>query len=65
MSYQKNFQNMPINTKQNNINKISIEKYPNQKLNAINNQENNNPNNLNINPSNDLIKLIFDEGANL
>ena len=65
MSYQKNIQNMPINTKQNNLNLISIEKYPNQKLNDINNQENNNPNNLNINPSNDLIKSKFDEGSNL
>ena len=65
MSYQKKIQNMPINPKQNNLNLISIEKYPNKNLNIISNQENNNPNNLNINPSNDLIKSKLDEGSNL
>ena len=64
MSYQNNIQNIQITSKQNNLNLISLEKHPNQKLNIINNQENNNPNNLNLNLSNELINSKFDDGSN-
>ena len=64
MSYQNNIQNIQITSKQNNPNLISLEKHPNQKLNIINNQENNNPNNLNLNLSNELINSKFDDGSN-
>ena len=64
MSYQNNIQNIQITSKQNNPNLISFEKHPNQKLNIINNQENNNPNNLNLNLSNELINSKFDDGSN-
>ena len=53
-----------LNTKINNINLISLEKSPNNKLNIINNQENNNPNDFNLRPSNDLIKPKSEEGSN-
>ena len=64
MSYQNNIQNIQITSKQNNPYLISLEKHPNQKLNIINNQENNNPNNLNLNLSNELINSKFDDGSN-
>ena len=55
MSYQKNYINIPHNNKLNNINLISVEKSPNKKLNVNFNQENNDPNDSGIQPSNDLI----------
>ena len=64
MSYQNNIQNIQITSKQNNPNLISLGGRPNQKLNIINNQENNNPNNLNLNLSNELINSKFDDGSN-
>ena len=64
MSYQNNIQNIQITSKQNNLNLISLEKHPNQILNIINIQENNNPNNLNLNLSNELINSKFDDGSN-
>ena len=60
MSHQKD----NLNMKMNNINLISVEKSPNKKLNKINNQENNNPNDFNLRLSNDLIKSRNDEGSN-
>ena len=65
MSYQNNNLIIPFNNNINNINLISLDKSPNQKLNIIINQENNNPNNLNIKPSNDLLKSKNEEGSNL
>ena len=64
MSYQNNIQNIQITSKQNNPNLISLGGRPDQKLNIINNQENNNPNNLNLNLSNELINSKFDDGSN-
>ena len=64
MSYQNNIQNIQITSKQNNPYLISLEKHPNQILNIINIQENNNPNNLNLNLSNELINSKFDDGSN-
>ena len=66
MSYQRKDMNFPYNNnnKINNINLISVEKSPNKKLNDINNQENNNPNDSNMPPFNDLIKTKNEDGSN-
>ena len=51
------------NNNNNNINLISMDKSPNQVINNLTNQENNNPNKENF-PSNNLINLNEDEESN-
>ena len=51
------------NNNNNNINLISMDKSPNQIINNLTNQENNNPNKENF-PSNNLINLNEDEESN-